>query len=177
MSPGDAGKFVANNLDLNTFFVVTSADTQRCDKRQEANCKNVSSNIWHFNTIVLFQFHARYPIISCSKKIFMKFKIKHNRPHVSPIKLSARVIKTRFSNFCAAADVWSAAEQSTAVYTYAGTGSGAYLKEHSYCQQIQLRETSTISLSNLWLNLILTLIFWSNYHSSWYNLPGAFIIC
>ena len=76
----------------------------------------------------------------------MILEIKHNRPHVSPIKLSAMVIKTRFSNFCAAADVWSAAEQSTAVYTYAGTGSGAYLKEYSQCQQNQLRLTSTISL-------------------------------
>ena len=77
----------------------------------------------------------------------MILEIKHIRPHVSPIKLSAMVIKTRFSNFCAAADVWSAAEQSTAVYTYAGTGSGAYLKEHSHCQQNQLRLTSTITIS------------------------------
>ena len=64
----------------------------------------------------------------------MLLQIIQKCPHVSPIKLSEDwMIKTRFSVFCTAADVWSAA-----VSTYAVTGSGAYLTQ----QFISITEAS-----------------------------------
>ena len=71
-----------------------------------------------------------------NENIYEYFQIKQNCPHVSPIILCARVIKQDFDFLHKATDVWSAAELSTAVSTYAGrTGSGAYHKKKSHCQQ------------------------------------------
>ena len=72
-----------------------------------------------------------------NKNIYDYFQIKQNCPHVSPIILGARVIKQDFHFLHTATDVWSAAELSTAVSTYAGTGSEAYHKRESHCLENQ----------------------------------------
>ena len=76
-------------------------------------------------------------LLVMNENIYEYFQIKQNCPHVSPIILCARVIKQDFDFLHKATDVWSTAELSTAVSTYAGrTGSGAFSdfhKKESHC--------------------------------------------
>ena len=83
-----------------------------------------------------------------NENIYEYFQIKQNCPHVSPIILCARVIKQDFDFLHKATDVWSAAELSTAVSTYAGrTGSGAFSQE-------RITLPRKINLIRIWIHTL-----------------------